>query len=348
MPQARRGVGRRKKCCSRICGRRANTASRLQARPMVECEWCSTPFAKDYGQRYCSHACGDKGRTDRNQRPDRFPNCTICGKVFVTKATRQACCSVDCQSALCAQKAKNRAVVYECKQRHDLFRKSRSGRLKGDYCSRECYFLKIKTAAACRARFTKIWTPTCLECKRVFISKRGEAMDCGATSCRNAIARRHYHENKILVPKVDAYSDCIECGREFSYTLGTRGHSGQRLFCSLRCTKKDAKRRRREALRGTVDLAIRPRFSSVFSRDKGCCGICGLKTDRAKAVPHPLAPTLDHVLPVSKGGRHEMDNVRIAHFSCNSKRGNRDVTEGLIDTCRVAVLAVIRDSAVAA
>lgn len=33
------------------------------------------------------------------------------------------------------------------------------------------------------------------------------------------------------------------------------------------------------------------------------------------------APTLDHVIPLAKGGEHSRANVRCAHFICNSRRG---------------------------
>ena len=32
-------------------------------------------------------------------------------------------------------------------------------------------------------------------------------------------------------------------------------------------------------------------------------------------------PSIDHVIPLSKGGTHSWDNVKLAHFSCNSAKG---------------------------
>lgn len=32
------------------------------------------------------------------------------------------------------------------------------------------------------------------------------------------------------------------------------------------------------------------------------CGICGKPVDFSFKNPHPLAPTVDHIIPVSKGG----------------------------------------------
>jgi len=35
--------------------------------------------------------------------------------------------------------------------------------------------------------------------------------------------------------------------------------------------------------------------------------------------------SFDHIIPWSKGGRHTVDNLRIACLSCNIRRGNRDI-----------------------
>ena len=36
-----------------------------------------------------------------------------------------------------------------------------------------------------------------------------------------------------------------------------------------------------------------------------------------------MYPSIDHVKPISKGGLHEWGNVQLAHFSCNSKKGDK-------------------------
>jgi hypothetical protein len=34
--------------------------------------------------------------------------------------------------------------------------------------------------------------------------------------------------------------------------------------------------------------------------------------------------TLEHIIPLSKGGTDEMDNLSISHFQCNQARGNNE------------------------
>ncbi|MDI9885918.1 HNH endonuclease [Streptomyces sp. HNM0645] len=59
------------------------------------------------------------------------------------------------------------------------------------------------------------------------------------------------------------------------------------------------------------------------------CWICGTDIDYSLTGPeaskHPLAFTLDHLLPVSKRPDLLLDpaNARSAHRRCNSRRGNR-------------------------
>ncbi|WWM24861.1 HNH endonuclease [Streptomyces sp. B21-104] len=54
------------------------------------------------------------------------------------------------------------------------------------------------------------------------------------------------------------------------------------------------------------------------------CWLCGHNIDGRLTEKHPLSFTLDHVVPLSKGGDLlDPANARPAHRSCNSSRGNR-------------------------
>lgn len=62
---------------------------------------------------------------------------------------------------------------------------------------------------------------------------------------------------------------------------------------------------------------------TVFERDGWICGLCGGPVDRGLRAPHPESPSLDHVLPITAGGEHSYQNVQLAHFGCNSRKGAR-------------------------
>ncbi len=55
-------------------------------------------------------------------------------------------------------------------------------------------------------------------------------------------------------------------------------------------------------------------FSELWN--SSTCGICGLPVDDADK-------TIDHIIPLSRGGTNECSNLQIAHSRCNKRKGNR-------------------------
>jgi 5-methylcytosine-specific restriction endonuclease McrA len=113
-----------------------------------------------------------------------------------------------------------------------------------------------------------------------------------------------------------------------------RGGASRDRFCSSACRRRSGRRgykrrnpdrvaderrqrraRKKKAFRGRVYT------KQVYERDNWRCQLCGKKVRRSVVVPHPLAPVLDHIVPLAVGGAHEMANVQCAHFLCNSRKG---------------------------
>lgn len=70
---------------------------------------------------------------------------------------------------------------------------------------------------------------------------------------------------------------------------------------------------RRKASRANV--TVQPvNYLAILERDGYICHICG------QAVS-PENVSFDHVIPISKGGSHSDNNIRIAHLSCNIRKG---------------------------
>lgn len=63
--------------------------------------------------------------------------------------------------------------------------------------------------------------------------------------------------------------------------------------------------------------------SIVFLNDGYTCQLCGGMVVFTESPYHPLYPTIDHIVPLSKGGKHEYANVQTAHRGCNSSKYNR-------------------------
>lgn len=92
--------------------------------------------------------------------------------------------------------------------------------------------------------------------------------------------------------------------------------------CSPKCTKDNRRNKaidagaRRRARKRNAYVAPVKRLE-IFRRDKYRCYICKRLTSPKVCVPHPRAPTIDHIIPLAKGGTHEPANVATACFECN-------------------------------
>ena len=70
------------------------------------------------------------------------------------------------------------------------------------------------------------------------------------------------------------------------------------------------------------------RHEDVYERDGWICGLCGEPVDRELRYPDPMSPSLDHVIPLSRGGHHVLENVQLAHLTCNVRKQARVAEEG--------------------
>jgi len=82
---------------------------------------------------------------------------------------------------------------------------------------------------------------------------------------------------------------------------------------------RERARRRRAHLynapvREPIDLDM------VYARDRAICSLCHQHVKRAEA-------SVDHIVPLSKGGEHSYKNVALAHFICNVRKNNRLATQ---------------------
>ena len=59
------------------------------------------------------------------------------------------------------------------------------------------------------------------------------------------------------------------------------------------------------------------------------CALCGQPVDKSLKFPHPLSPTIDHIIPVAKGGHPSaLDNLQLAHFTCNRAKSAKLLASG--------------------
>lgn len=51
------------------------------------------------------------------------------------------------------------------------------------------------------------------------------------------------------------------------------------------------------------------------------CGICGIEIQRADDIQSPGNLTIDHIIPLSRGGSKKRLNTQPAHQKCNVDKG---------------------------
>lgn len=113
---------------------------------------------------------------------------------------------------------------------------------------------------------------------------------------------------------------CEECGTMFVSKMGNE------KYCS-KCRKRVANRNKDKRINraNVVDRDIS--LNKLYKRDNGICYICGVRcnfedhhTEDGNFIVGPTYPTIEHVFPLSRGGLHSWDNVRLACHACNSKK----------------------------
>lgn len=62
-------------------------------------------------------------------------------------------------------------------------------------------------------------------------------------------------------------------------------------------------------------------LAELLARDGYKCGICGDSVDADAAYPDPFSKSIDHIVPLSRGGAHSPENCQLAHLRCNVSKG---------------------------
>lgn len=75
--------------------------------------------------------------------------------------------------------------------------------------------------------------------------------------------------------------------------------------------------------RGEHKTALKKNKQIVLAT-QDVCGICGAPVDKTLKAPDPLSPTVDHIIPVAKGGHpSDLQNLQLAHRWCNLHKSDR-------------------------
>jgi len=80
----------------------------------------------------------------------------------------------------------------------------------------------------------------------------------------------------------------------------------------------DHLRRARKAGNGK---GSRSTIADIITRDGTNCSWCGEDVDLDLAYPDKLSKSVDHTIPISRGGPHTLENTSIMHLQCNMYKG---------------------------
>jgi len=289
----------------------------------AECLHCGEAFMRGMrkGQRaqFCSVKCRTYYFRERKEPIEK--SCPFCGHGFKTQDPKQVYCSRPCASKAQQVREGNRLrAECTCKRCGKTYVPRQMA--YDTFCTRECAFAwhrqeRAKRRMASRmslaAKRSTVRTFQCVICGRDF---QGDYRRYSRKFCSDTCNNRAYLQGRII-------RQCAVCEKD--YRFGDQGTSTR--FCSPLCqsegyrqAKRESKRRRRAMKKGARCEPYKRR--DIFERDGWTCKVCGEKVNRRTVAPHPKAPTIDHIVPLSKGGADAPDNVQCAHARCNTVKSD--------------------------
>lgn len=293
-----------------------------------QCPECSQSFYAARQTKYCGKKCREQACRKSNWSTRV---CEWCKKSFLAKTKTAKCCSQSCagNKRNYAEKDSKR-VKWErtCIGCGCVFRMKNGTRRKGLYCTRECAFAhgRMSPESAARrkeedrARRTRlasdavaegaaIWMQGWRKCAWCNVSfwSRGNGVTCGSGCGHHA--------------KQGLTRQCELCGQG----INRRIEPGRRQCQECRTSAMKAQRERLKIQRRTRVETQWVEYVSrivVFKRDRYQCWICLGMVKRKYDSNDPASPTIDHVVPLAKGGTHSYANCRTAHAICNSLKSD--------------------------
>ena len=165
-----------------------------------------------------------------------------------------------------------------------------------------------------------IITKSCEHCASIYsgIARGMARRKYCSRKCKHD-ARRLKERQELIDDKLRAKRICPHCGSVVPETM--RSHA---VYCSRKClhAAHSATTKARMKIMVGGDVKRIPR-AYIIERDSGRCHLC-----RKKCRPSEIH--LDHVIPLSKGGTHTLENLRVACAKCNMAKGARACNEQLM------------------
>ena len=256
--------------------------------------------------RYCSARCRERAakaafvKRHGGKTSVRSLTCPQCQRIFPSvergegkRLVRRTFCSVECRNAA-----------------------------QGDYLAKVRPPTKVRTCSKCGIMPLRSHQQLCDSCKVL------RAAENATRAAENREKARLIERERRLQARA---RHCLWCGVGFSPIIfNERGYNSR--YCSLDCqtladrhARRDQKNRERHSSRarrkgGKVER-VDPLI--VFALHRWTCQICRVATPESlRGTNHPCEPTLDHVIPLAKGGDHTYANAQCACRDCNTRKND--------------------------
>ena len=83
-----------------------------------------------------------------------------------------------------------------------------------------------------------------------------------------------------------------------------------------------ASERRKDQI-GEFRTALEKNKKIVYAT-QSVCAICGQPVDMSLRYPHPMARSVDHIIPINRGGHpSDLSNLQLAHWTCNRAKADK-------------------------
>lgn len=344
------------KCCNHCASRhKSELASRARNKRSARgyertCRHCKKLWlAKSDRARFCSKECQYLASGNRV-----LIECLGCGKTFghtKARSSERRYCSQECFAAHAW------TATRTCQECGKSFRRAPTSKDKAKYCGRSCYFAARKAGrqpwdrtaqsqsawhrggrwanppsrkpmqemmqnlGLFLAKVRKLYAkaaepqPVCEVCS--------QPCHTGSRFCSLKCIRR----NTAEVP-------CKKCGKPaiargaFRSAACSDCQRQAKTEENRRAKQKYGRNHRQRARHHGVKYVAFP-VRDIYERDGYRCQLCG-KAVLPKAAYrkrdgkiHPRSPTIDHIVPMCRGGNHEPDNCQTACFICNSRKSSK-------------------------
>lgn len=251
--------------------------------------------------------------------------CIDCSTVVSRYAKRCKTCKVK------AGKARKTCTCNKCGK--EYVNKRSHGEEGTKYCSRECAYADNATAKRENVDANRdgihslIYFKICVICSNSYIGRNKRSSLCSDACKKKLNCLKEYNRN--LSKKIILETRCKSCNELFVSEYGDK----KKIFCSLSCSRKYDRRvgtAKRRATERSIEAENIDPFK-VFDRDKWKCRLCGIKTPKTKRGSYmDTAPELDHIIPLSKGGKHIYSNVQCSCRKCNQMKGGKELGQLLL------------------